>query len=97
MRGLLPDDLLAPRPQRTGTTSAYLARGLRRRHAAAITGLLAAPLALEEAGVVDGRALRSAWDGYVRAGGGALGVSLLLTVNAELWLRGRVGAGRRSR
>lgn len=89
MRGLLPDALLAPRPRRTGTTSAYLARGLRLQHAAAIADLFAAPLALEAAGVVDGAALREAWGGYVRRGGGSRGVSLLLTLHTELWLRAR--------
>jgi asparagine synthase (glutamine-hydrolysing) len=93
MRGLLPESLLAPRPRRTGTTSAYLARGLRLQHAAAVAELLAGPLALEAAGVVDGAAVREAWSGYVRRGGGSLGVSLLLTVLAELWLRARTRPG----
>jgi len=89
MRELLPGSLLAPRPRRTGVTSAYFARGLRLRHAEMIAGLLAAPLALEAAGIVDGAALRSTWAGYVRSGGGVLGVSLLLTLHSELWLRAR--------
>lgn len=90
MRGLLPESLLAPRPRRTGVTSAYFARGLRIRHAEAIAGLLTQPLALEEVGIVDGAALRRAWASYVRSGGGALGVTLLLTLQCELWLRARV-------
>jgi hypothetical protein len=71
-------------------TTAYLARSLRRQHAAASGAHLAGPLALEVAGIVDGAALRSAWSGYVEHGGGMLGVTLLFTLHAELWLRAHV-------
>jgi asparagine synthetase B (glutamine-hydrolysing) len=90
MRGSLPDTLLAPRARRTGMPGAYLARSLRQRHAAEVDRLLAAPLTLESAGVVNASVLRGAWARF-RAGDNSVpALHLLLTLHAELWMRSRV-------
>lgn len=89
MSGLLPEHILAPRARRTGVTSAYLDRSLRKTHSAYIEGVLSAPLRLAELGIVDPAALRGAWSGFLGRGGGELAVNLLLTLQAELWLRAR--------
>ncbi|MGI9042049.1 MAG: hypothetical protein ACR2HK_13300, partial [Gemmatimonadales bacterium] len=91
MRGLLPDEVLAPRAQRTGVTSGYLMRSLQETFAPYITGVFDGPLCLADLGIVDGAALRRRWSEYLRRGGEDLAVNLLLTLHAELWLRGRIG------
>ena len=80
-------ELGVTRPRPTGVTSASFARGVKVGHAEAIDGLLAQ--AVEGVGVVDGAALRRPRADSVRSGGSALGVTLLLTLRSELWLRGR--------
>jgi asparagine synthase (glutamine-hydrolysing) len=93
MRGALPDALLAPRARRTGMPGAYLARSLRATHASEIERLLAAPLALAEAGVLDGAAFRGAWARYQRGDNSVPALHLLLTLHAELWMRAHGAAG----
>jgi asparagine synthase (glutamine-hydrolysing) len=87
VRGLLPEHVLAPRPYRTGTTGSYLDRSLRTLHAPLLEEVFAAPLALAELGVVDAAVLRQRWGDFVRRGGGNVGMNLLFTLHAELWLR----------
>lgn len=91
VRGLLPDSLLAPRTVRTGVSGGYLDRSLRSRHAELIEHTLAAPLRLAELGMVDADALRRGWRHYRQRGGGALGVNVFFALQAELWLRARLG------
>lgn len=90
MRGWLPDALLAPRTHRTGMPTAYLAGSLRNVHALEIDRLLAAPMALDAVGVVDARTLRQAWSRYRRGDDRVPGLSLLMTLHVELWLRARL-------
>ena len=96
MRGLLPDALLAPRPRRTGMPGAYLARALRVAHAAELDRLLAAPMALAEAGVLDAGAFRGAWARFRRGDNSVPALHLLLTLHAELWMRAHAAAGSRT-
>ena len=87
-RGLLPDEVLAPRRRRTGLTSQYFRRSMCRELPALARSLFAAPV-LADLGIVDPRALREAADTYLRDGGQELGVTLFLTIQTELWLRTR--------
>jgi asparagine synthase (glutamine-hydrolysing) len=87
MHGLLPDALLAPRRRRTGMPGAYLARALRGRHAGEVDALLAAPLALADAGIVEPETLRAAWARYRGGDDRVPALNVLLTLHAELWVR----------
>ena len=95
--GLLPPEVLAPRAVRTGVTSAYLDRSLRRIYAGKIDRLIRAPLLLAEFGIVDPVAFRRRWTDYLRSGEGNLGVNLFLTLQAELWLRAHQDSPQRRR
>jgi asparagine synthetase B (glutamine-hydrolysing) len=97
MQGLLPPHVLAPRPRRTGVTGGYLSRSLRREHAALIGNVFNSPMILEELGIVNALELRANWCNYLQQGGGALGVNLFLTFQAELWTRARAGDARSAR
>lgn len=89
MRGILPDDVLAPRPGRTGLASGYFDRGMRRTHAAFLGSLIRPDMCLAEAGIVDPAALQRGWDRYLSDGAGDLAVNLFFTLQAEMWLRTR--------
>jgi asparagine synthase (glutamine-hydrolysing) len=87
MRGLLPDEVLAPRSRRTGITTAYSDRRMRAEF----------PLLLErhskmqmlaELGIVEPEPMRRSWEEYCRTGSTALKIPLFLTMQVELWLRG---------
>lgn len=86
MRGLLPDEVLAPRPRRTGITTAYSDRRMRAEF----------PLLLQrhgkmqmlaELGIVDPDAMHRSWEEYCRTGSTALKIPLFLTMHVELWLQ----------
>jgi asparagine synthetase B (glutamine-hydrolysing) len=88
-RGLLPDAVLAPRAARTGMTSHYFRRTL----CAELPGLVhltRSTCVLADLGVVDPHALAQGAERYLHAGGAELGVALILTFQAELWLRARL-------
>lgn len=90
MRGLLPDQVLAGRAARTGTTGAVFRRTLMRQLDAWLPQRGASPLA--DLGIIDPRALRSAAE---RARSGAESPhdgALFFTLQAEQWLRGHTGA-----
>jgi len=87
MQGLLPDHFLAPRPFRTGSAEGYFGRSLRGAFAPFLGQLIDGSMRLAQLGVVDPSTLRRRWDGYVRRGGGELGVNLFLTLQVEMWLR----------
>ena len=89
MRGLLPDQVLAGRPFRTGSAEGYFARSMRETFAPFLGQLIDGSMRLAQMGIVHPSILRRQWDEYVRRGGGELGVSLFLTLQAELWLRSR--------
>lgn len=102
MTGFLPLDLLLPRQGPAGVTGGYLQRELVRDGDAFVAPLLESPL-LAELGIVDPSLLKAAWKRYREGGGGSAAIRLLLTFQAELWLRSRLegapagGSGREAR
>jgi asparagine synthase (glutamine-hydrolysing) len=92
MHGLLPDDVLAPRPHRTGVPTRWFARSLRQRHRGEIGDALTTPLLLAELGIVDPAALRRSWREYLAGAAESLGLRVFLTLQTELWLRAHAGA-----
>ena len=88
MRGLLPDDVLAPRDTKTGTLGAYFGGGMRRDFPALAAEAFRAPR-LADLGIVDPAAFRAACAEYARNGDGSLGFALVQTLQVELWLRAR--------
>jgi asparagine synthase (glutamine-hydrolysing) len=91
MKDMLPREALAPRPFKTGSLGGYFARALERKLPELIH-LTNAPL-LAELGIVDRARLQNAARVYSRAksNDSQLGVRLLSTLQAELWLRARSG------
>jgi len=89
MRGLLPEQVLARRAFRTGSSEGYFARSMRQTFAPYLGQLIDGAMCLAQMGIVNPSILRKRWDEYVRRGGGEVGVSLFLTLQAELWLRSR--------
>lgn len=87
--GLLPDQILAPRPRKTGTSEGYFDTWIRHFFDSEFAGLFHDPL-LAQLGIVDPRRLRDAWSRYFRSGSGELGAPLYFTLETELWLRGHV-------
>jgi hypothetical protein len=88
MRGLLPIEVLQPRPVKTGTVASYLSASMK---AALKTfdSTLQSPV-LGQLGVVDPNALRRAANVYSRReDNGYLGEQLFNTIQAELWLQAR--------
>jgi len=88
MRGLLPDEVLAPRSHRTGTTNAYFLRELRRA-AWPVAEPLLGDLRLAALGIVDPAIYRRAWDHLLAHDDDELAVRVFFTLQAELWLRSR--------
>jgi asparagine synthase (glutamine-hydrolysing) len=86
MRGLLPDEVLAPRPTRTGITTAYSDRRMRSEFPLLLArhGKMQR---LAELGIVDPDAMRRGWEEYCRTGSTALKIPLFLTMHVELWLQ----------
>ena len=91
MRGLLPAHVLAPRAHRTGITSAYSDRSMRRVFPAWMEQVLARPV-LGELGVVVPSEIRRAWLEFLNTGRNDLKIPLFLTLHVELWLRARLRA-----
>jgi asparagine synthase (glutamine-hydrolysing) len=89
MQGLLPDEVLAPRPYRTGITGGYSHRWMVEVFPALLERTLSKPLILEELGIVHTEALRRACAEYPRHGDPNVRVGLYYTLQAELWLRAR--------
>jgi hypothetical protein len=87
MEGLLPDAVLAPRPQRTGTTDGFSHDRMRREFPALLRDQLSQPLRLEELGIVNSKTLRRAAASYRERGQSELRVALLWTYHTEQWLR----------
>jgi asparagine synthase (glutamine-hydrolysing) len=88
--GLIPDEVLAPRPQRTGLTSGFFDRGFRKLSPDLAVSAFRHPV-LESAGMVDANRLWRGWERYLRSGDEALGIGLHFTLQTELWLRTRLG------
>jgi asparagine synthase (glutamine-hydrolysing) len=91
MRGIIPDDVLAPRRTRTGTTGRLFGRALRDVGGELIdTAIRDSRLA--ELGIIEPTALRRGWDAWKANGDGNLGVALFLTLQTEFWTRAHDGA-----
>jgi asparagine synthase (glutamine-hydrolysing) len=91
MRGLLPDEVLAPRASRTGITTAYSDRRMRSEFPLLLARHGKMQM-LADLGIVDPGAMRRAWDEYCRTGSTALKIPLFLTMHVELWLRAQARA-----
>lgn len=86
MAGLLPPHVLAPRPHRTGVTSAYFLRQLRGPGRPVVEALLRDPL-LASIGMIDAPRLRHAWAHVLEHDDDETGARLFFTLQAELWTR----------
>ena len=90
MRGLLPDHVLAPRKARTGTPETYFSRWFWERFPVFATAAFEAPL-LAELGIVDPTVLKRETNRLVNGGSSTEKLTLYFTLQAELWLRARMG------
>lgn len=88
MRGLVPESVLAPRPHRTGVTSAYFLRQLRGPARALLESLLVDPL-LAAIGMVEPVRLRRAWEHVMAHDDDETAARVFFTLQSELWLRAR--------
>lgn len=87
VEGLVPEHVLAPRPTKTGITSAYFDRSMREGFPSLCEVFLRCS-ELESAGMIDADELRRSATAYIRgAASGQVGVNLFLSLQAELWLR----------
>ena len=86
MRGILPDEVLAPRRVRTGTTGRLFARAFRQAGASLIDEV-SRDSRLADLGLIDPGALRRGWEQWLASGDGNLGVALFLTLQTEYWTR----------
>jgi len=87
MRGILPDEFLAPRPERTGVTTQYMRDEMRGPARPLFDAVFERPL-LADLGIVDAERLRADWREYAESGEG-LGLRLYELLQTELWLRAR--------
>lgn len=89
MRGLLPPEVLASRPYRTGVTVGYSRRQMRAAYPGLLRQLLDHPLRLADLGLVEPRKVRDAAEQYCRGDAGEyLRVNLYHLMKVEFWLRG---------
>ncbi|MGQ0764484.1 MAG: asparagine synthase-related protein [Gemmatimonadota bacterium] len=88
MRGLVPDEVLAPRPERTGMPSAYLLRTAR-AHASLLRDIMADGMLLAQHGVVSTDVLADAVATVLgaRSPNPREMHQLILLAQAELWLQ----------
>src|SRR5713101_4644866 len=89
MRGLLPDEVLAPRRFASGVVVNQFATAMRTRYPELLKSVLAAP-ALAELGLIQPDALRRSCSEYLRHGDDDVAQALFSTLHAELWLRARL-------
>ena len=89
MHGLLPAQVLAPRPHRTGITSAYFLRQLRGPGRPLVEGMLKDPL-LASLGMIDAPRFRHAWTQVLEHDNDELAARIFFTLQAELWMRGHM-------
>jgi hypothetical protein len=91
VRGLAPDDVLAPRPFRTGLPSTYLARTAE-AHGNLLLDILSSGMVLAEHGVVRPDVLRATIESVLgsRAPNPTQLNQIILLTHAELWLKSEV-------
>jgi len=91
VRGLLPDEVLAPRPYRTGQTFGYSDRRMREAFPGLFAELFRSPLVLAELGLVNPKVLQHSLREYLERGASsAQRVALFYTLQLEWWLRSRL-------
>lgn len=91
MKGLLPDEVLAPRSHRTGVTSGYSHGAMQSVFPTLIERLKSSPLILEEMGIVHSdRFYRAAREYQQNGENSGTRVNLFYTLQTELWLRSHV-------
>jgi asparagine synthase (glutamine-hydrolysing) len=83
--GLLPANVLEPRPFKTGVLTDYFARSFRGDPDGVVSDVFARSI-LAERGVVNGAAMQQAWREYKTRGVGG-GGHLFVAFQAEMWLR----------
>jgi asparagine synthase (glutamine-hydrolysing) len=88
MRGLVPDAVLAPRPHRTGITTAYSDRRMRSEFPVLLARHGKMQM-LADLGIVEPEAMRRGWEEYCRTGDTSIKIPLYLTMQVELWLQAR--------
>jgi asparagine synthase (glutamine-hydrolysing) len=88
VRGLLPDDVLAPRRYRTGMTTGYFQREMREALPQLRERWLHSPV-LADVGIVEPATLLREVDRFLESGDMNLGVNLFFTIQTEIWLRTR--------
>lgn len=91
MRGLVPDNVLAPRSERTGSSRAYFAESMRGPFRALGDDVFRDPV-LAQLGIADGDRMRKTWTDFVDERGGLGGLHWAL--QTELWVRARVAPER---
>lgn len=96
MEGLLPAEVLAPRPYRTGVTVGFSRARMRSAYPALFEVAFAENLRLAELGIVDAGALRRAADSWRQRGDEFERINLFHTLKVEFWLRGLEGRSPRS-
>lgn len=87
VRGIIPEEVLAPRAFKTGVPRGYLARQMDRAFLPMFAEVFAAPSELYAMGIVDIAALRRAADDIGPRPNHIIRVQLFLTLQAELWIR----------
>ena len=91
VRDLLPEQVLAPRRYRTGTTITYFGRSFRSALLQHAPRLFRTPV-LADLGIVEPKSLQYATDAYLRGDAEWSATALMYTLHTELWLRARAGA-----
>jgi asparagine synthase (glutamine-hydrolysing) len=92
VRDLLPPEVLAPRKERTGTTLSYFQRSMMTSFGPRALPWLKDPI-LAQLGIVNVKRLHQACAAAERGRLAEETNALVLTLNAELWLRSRVDDG----
>jgi asparagine synthase (glutamine-hydrolysing) len=90
VRGLLPDEVLAPRPARTGVTGGFFTRSMR-EHFPRMCDELRRESVLADYGMIDAYEFQQTAAAYLRGETGEqVGINLFFTLQAEHWLRARM-------
>jgi asparagine synthase (glutamine-hydrolysing) len=97
MAGLLPDEVLAPRPRRTGLTVGFSRARMREGYPALFDAAFSEPLRLADLGIIDPNQLRAAAADWRERGDDFERVNLFNTLKVEFWLRGLELRSRRAR
>ncbi|MEO6528280.1 MAG: asparagine synthase-related protein [Gemmatimonadaceae bacterium] len=91
MKGLLPDDFLAPRPRRTGVTTQYMRDEMQGPAREPVSAVFERPV-LAELGIIDADVLRREWQRFLDVGD-TFGLRFFELYQTELWVRARLAAG----